>query len=93
VRSGRLRFQRKVQLAQICMASGYEAIALPILEEIGKEIQQRNLEEWEAPDMLAHPLVLLLRCLHKLDGSPEVRQQVYARICRLDPIQALSVPK
>jgi type VI secretion system protein ImpA len=93
VRSGRLRFQRKIQLAQICMASGYEAIAFPILEEIGKEIQQRNLEEWEAPDMLAHPLVLLLRCLHKLDGSPEVRQQVYARICRLDPIQALSVPK
>ena len=93
VRSGRLRFQRKVQLAQICMASGHEGIAFPILEEIGKEIGQRNLEDWEAPDMLAHPLVLLLRCLNKLDSSPEERQKVYSRICRLDPIQALSVSK
>jgi type VI secretion system protein ImpA len=93
VRSGRLRFQRKVQLAQICMASGHEGIAFPILEEIGKEIGQRNLEDWEAPDMLAHPLVLLLRCLNKLDSSPEDRQKVYSRICRLDPIQALSVSK
>ena len=93
VRSGRLRFQRKVQLAQICMASGYEAIAHPILDEIGREIEQRNLEDWEAPDMLAHPLVLLLRCLNKLDGSPEDRQKIYSRICRIDPIQALSVSK
>jgi type VI secretion system protein ImpA len=93
VRSGRLRFQRKVQLAQICMASGHEDIAFPILEEIGKEIGQRNLEDWEAPDMLAHPLVLLLRCLNKLDSTPEDRQKVYSRICRLDPIQALSVSK
>jgi type VI secretion system protein ImpA len=93
VRSGRLRFQRKVQLAQICMASGHEDIAFPILEEIGKEIGQRNLEDWEAPDMLAHPLVLLLRCLNKLDSTPEERQKVYSRICRLDPIQALNVSK
>jgi type VI secretion system protein ImpA len=93
VRSGRLRFKRKVQLAQLCMASGHEAVAFPILEEIGKEIERRNLEEWESPDMLAHPLVLLLRCLNKLDSSPEERQKVYARICRLDPIQALGVTK
>jgi hypothetical protein len=43
--------------------------------------------------MLAHPLVLLFRCLSKLDSEPEERQRVYARICRLDPIQALSVSK
>ena len=93
VRSGRLRFQRKVQLAQVCMASGHEAIAHPILEELGKEIDKRNLEDWEAPDMLAHAMVLLLRCMNKLDGSPEEKQRIYARICRLDPLQALSVSK
>lgn len=93
VRSGRLRFQRKVQLAQVCMASGHEAIAHPILEELGKEIDKRNLEDWEAPDMLAHAMVLLLRCMNKLDGNPEEKQRIYARICRLDPLQALSVSK
>src|SRR5204863_6628708 len=30
-RSGRARFQRKIQLAQICMSTGHEAIAFPIL--------------------------------------------------------------
>jgi len=93
VRSGRPRFQRKIQLAQVCMASGHEAIAYPILEEIGREIEQRNLEEWEAPDTLAHPLVLLLRCMNKLGSSAEEKQRIYARICRLDPIQALSCSK
>ena len=93
VRSGRLRFQRKIQLAQVCMASGYETIALPILEDIGKEIEQRNLEDWEASDTLAHPLVLMFRCLSKLDSNPEERQRIYSRICRLDPLQALSCSK
>jgi type VI secretion system protein ImpA len=93
VRSGRMRFQRKVQLAQICMASGHAAIAHPILEELAREVEHRNLEEWEAPDMLAHPLVLLLKSMNAMDGSPEEKQKVYARICRLDPIQALNANK
>jgi type VI secretion system protein ImpA len=93
VRSGRMRFQRKVQLAQVCMASGHAAIAHPILEELAREVEHRNLEEWEAPDMLAHPLVLLLKSMNAMDGKPEDKQKVYARICRLDPIQALNVNK
>jgi len=75
------------------MASGYETIALPILEDIGREIEQRKLEDWEAPDTLAHPLVLMFRCLSKLDSNPEERQRIYSRICRLDPLQALSCSK
>jgi type VI secretion system protein ImpA len=90
VRSGRLRFQRSVQLAQVCMAAGHEAIAFPILQELVKEIGQRNLEEWETPDMLAHPLTLLLHCMKKLETSAEDKQKIYAQICRLDPLQALS---
>jgi hypothetical protein len=43
--------------------------------------------------MLSHPLALLLRCLAKLDASAEERQKLYARICRLDPLQALSIKK
>lgn len=93
VRSGRLRFQRKIQLAQVCMASGHEAIAYPILEELAGEIEQRNLEDWEAPDMLAHPLALLLKCMAKLDTSAEEKRRIYGRICRLDPLQALSCPE
>lgn len=92
-RSGRARFQRKIQLAQICMSTGHEAIAYPILNEMADEIEMRRLEEWEASEVLAHPLVLLFRCMNQLDGDPEIKRKLYARICRLDPVQALACTK
>jgi type VI secretion system protein ImpA len=92
-RSGRARFQRKIQLAQICMSTGHEAIAYPILNEMADEIEQRKLEEWEASEVLAHPLALLYRCMNQLDGDREAKRKLYARICRLDPVQALACAK
>lgn len=89
-RCGRARFQRRIQLAEVCMAAGYESVAWPILEELAREIEQRKLEEWEAPEVVAHPLTLLFRCLSKLDRDSEQKQRIYARICRLDPMQALA---
>ena len=74
-RSGRARFQRKIQLAQICMSTGHEAIAYPILNEMADEIEQRKLEEWEASEVVAHPLALLFRCMNQLDGDAEIQAQ------------------
>ncbi|PYT16350.1 MAG: hypothetical protein DMG59_10745 [Acidobacteria bacterium] len=87
--SGRARFQRKLQLSQICMMTGHEALAQPILEELARSIDEHRLENWEASDVVAHPLALLYRCLNKLHGDAEVKQKLYARISRLDPVQAL----
>ena len=92
-RSGRGRFQRRIQLAEICMAAGYEQVAYTILHELVEEIERRKLEEWEPPEVVAHPLALLFRCLAKLDRDSEERQKIYARICRLDPMQALACSK
>ena len=92
-RSGRARFQRKIQLAQICMSTGHETIAQPILNEMSDEIEHRKLEEWEASEVVAHPLALLFRCMNQLDGDAEAKRKLYARICRLDPVQALACTK
>ena len=92
-RSGRARFQRKIQLAQICMSTGHEAIAYPILNEMSDEIEHRKLEDWEASEVVAHPLALLFRCMNQLDGDAETKRKLYARICRLDPVQALACAK
>jgi type VI secretion system protein ImpA len=92
-RSGRARFQRKIQLAQICMSTGHEAIAYPILYEMADEIEQRKLEDWEASEVIAHPLALLFRCMNQLNGDAELKRKLYARICRLDPVQALACAK
>jgi type VI secretion system protein ImpA len=87
--SGRTRFHRKLQLAQICMMTSHEALAQPILEELARSIETHRLEEWESSDAVAHPLALLYRCLIKMDVDPAVKQRLYAQISRLDPMQAL----
>src|SRR6185503_11539745 len=73
--SGRTRFQRKLQLAQICMMTGHEALAQPILEELARSIETHKLEEWETSDAVAHPLAMLYRCLSKMDGDPAIKQK------------------
>ena len=92
-RSGRARFHRKVQLTQLCVSTGHQAVAFPILQELAAEIERRKLEDWESPELLAQPLALLYGCLARGDGSPEERQKLYSWICRLDPLQAMSIAK
>jgi type VI secretion system protein ImpA len=89
-KSGRGRFQRRLQLAQLCISIGYDQIAHPILDQITAEIDARGLEGWEAPELVAQPFSLLYQCLVKSKADPEVKQKIYDRICRLDPLQALA---
>jgi type VI secretion system protein ImpA len=90
--SGRARFLRRLQMAQLCVGAGQGKVAFPVLEELVKEIDQRQLEEWEATDMIAPPLALLLKCI---DGSENggVRDTVFARLCRIDPIAAMDASR
>lgn len=89
--SGRARFQRRLQVAQMCASAGQDKVAYPVLEELVKEIDERRLEEWEASDVIAPPLALLLRCLDAAGSSGEARDAVFARLCRIDPIAAMDV--
>ncbi len=89
--SGRGRFRRRVQLAQVCMGAGETAIALPILEDLAAEIERRKLEEWEPPDVIAQALSLLYRSMDKNEANAEEKQKVYGRVCRLDPVEALAL--
>jgi len=91
--SGRGRFYRKVQLTKLCDTTGYDTIALPILQELAAEIERRKLEDWEAAEQVAEPLALLHRCLAKADGDAAEIQKLYAWICRLDPLQAMNLSR
>jgi type VI secretion system protein ImpA len=84
------RFLYQTQLARIMVEAGHEAVAKPLLEELITSIETHKLEEWEAGDLVAEPLALLYRCLEKLDGDSDTKQSLYLRICRLDPLQAIS---
>lgn len=90
-RTGRGRFQRHIQLANIFLATKHEAIAYPILVELAEEINRRKLEEWEEPSVVAQPLALLYRCAEKLGRDDAEREKIYQKLCRLDPGQALAL--
>lgn len=89
-KSGRARFQRKIQLATLCLSTKHEPIACPILAELAEEVERRKLEEWEEAPAVARPLALLYRCLDKLGGCEAEKQKIYQKLCRLDPVQALA---
>ena len=91
--SARGRFIRRTQVAQICLESGQDGIAMPILEELAAEIDKRNLEEWEFGEVLARPLALLFKCMVKQDRDYDERLKLYARVCRLNPFEALTVAR
>jgi type VI secretion system protein ImpA len=88
--SGRTRFIRKVELAQLLMALEKESVAYPILKELAQELSDRKLEEWEAPSLVARPLALLYRCMAKLQLDKGQMVELHMRICKLDVAEALS---
>ena len=88
-KSARGRFLRQTQLTRIMVESGFDAIARPILDEMLQRVETHKLEEWEAGALLAQPLAALYRCLEKSGEDAARQQQLYLRICRLDPVQAM----
>jgi type VI secretion system protein ImpA len=92
-RSPRGRFLRRTQAAAILVDAKLESVAMPILYELSEQIQQHSLETWEEAETVARTLGLLYRCTLAIEGNSSDAQQLYFRICRLDPMQAMLFPK
>jgi len=89
-KTSRGRFLMQAHLAKIMVDAGHENVAMPILEQLIADIENHKLEEWEAGELVAAPMALLYRVLTKNESDPSTAQSLYLRICRLDPIQAIS---
>jgi type VI secretion system protein ImpA len=90
-RSNRGRFRRRTQIAHLLLSGGRSKVARPLLDQLANEIEERKLDEWEDGTVVAYPLELLLRCL-SADGNQEDRKsEVYTRLCKLDPVRAMSI--
>ena len=90
-RSGRNRFRRTMQLIELAVAAGKDTIAQPLLEDVAATIENHKLDAWEDPEVVASDLLKLMRNSKKIQASAADKQKLFDRICRLDPVQALSV--
>ena len=88
--SGRGRFRRKLQLVELCAAAGKDAIAQPLLEDLAAAIENHKLDEWEDRQMIAGALITLMNLSRRIQDDASEKQKLFERICRLDPVRALS---
>jgi type VI secretion system protein ImpA len=88
-RFGRGRFQRTLQLVQLCVEAGNEAIAQPLIEDVAAAIETHKLDDWEDSEMVAAALAAVMRISKRVQDNASERQKLFERICRLDPARAL----
>ena len=88
-RSGRGRFQRTLQLVQLCVEAGNDAIAQPLIDDIAAAIEAHKLDDWEDSEMVAAALDTVMRISKKVQENAGERQKLFERVCRLDPVRAL----
>jgi type VI secretion system protein ImpA len=88
-RSGRGRFQRTLQLVQLCVTAGKDTIAQPLLEDLMSSIESHKLDDWEEKELVAAALATVMTVSKKVQANAADRQKLFERICRLDPVRAL----
>lgn len=89
--SPRGRFVRQTQIAYVMVESGLDGVAMPILQRLVETIDERTLEQWESGPVVAQPMALLCRVYDRLGVREDDRAELYLRVCRLDPIQAIAL--
>lgn len=89
--SARERFLRRSEATQIMVRQGMEGVALPILREMMDQVERHQLEEWESGETVARTMALLYQCMDRLQEDPGLKQELYLRICRLDPMQGMGL--
>jgi type VI secretion system protein ImpA len=89
---GRNRFQRKLLLSEVCLASKRERLARSILEELAEQIDKLQLEAWESSELIASVWIRLYKLYQQKADSSDLDRaaKLYERLCRLDPWQALN---
>ena len=92
--NGRVRFQRKLLLADICMQTNRMKLARAILEELNELVDKHTLISWETSDLIGAVWARLVRCYRDKNAgtaNTDKAAEVYLKLSRLDPWQALAL--
>lgn len=91
--NGRIRFQRKLLLADLCMQTNRKKLAASILQELNEIIDAHKLDTWETSEMVGGVWGRLVRCYRdRAAGTADeaLESAFYLKLSRLDPWQALA---
>ena len=70
--------------ARFCFENGIRELAVPLLENLDRQLTEHGVEEWE-PQITTKVLELLLRCYRDGVAAPESRvEALHARLCKHD---------
>ncbi|HEU5115561.1 MAG TPA: type VI secretion system domain-containing protein, partial [Isosphaeraceae bacterium] len=87
--TGRDRFLRTLQQAELCLMLQKPAIAEPLLDGLARQVEERHLEVWEDGALCARVYAALYPCVRT--SNPERAADIYQRLCRLDISRALAI--
>jgi type VI secretion system ImpA family protein len=85
--SGRERFLRTLEQAELFLWCNRPNLALPLLELLAQRIDELHLDEWEDASLCARVLSRLFECIRGRDDSRAAA--IYSRLCQIDPGEAL----
>jgi type VI secretion system protein ImpA len=91
--NGRVRFQRKLMLADLCLQTNRKKLGTSILEELDELIQLHKLDSWETSGVAGGVWARLVRCYRdKTAGTqnPARESEFFLKLSRLDPWQAVA---
>jgi len=88
-RTGRDRFLRTLQQAEVCLMMGRPGVATPLLEGLARQVDDLKLDHWEDPTLCGRVVAALYRCIRGQDAGRA--RAVYERLCHLDIGQALNL--
>lgn len=91
--NGRIRFQRKFLLADLCMQTNRMKLAASILQELNEIIETHKLDTWETYEVIGGVWSRLIRCYRdKVAGTADegLEAEFFRKLSRLDPWQALA---
>jgi hypothetical protein len=90
--NGRVRFHRKLVLADLCLQTNRKQLGTSILEELSEIIELHKLDSWENSDIVGGVWSRLVRCYRDRSAgtaNEEKEADFYLKLSRLDPWQAL----
>jgi type VI secretion system protein ImpA len=91
--NGRVRFHRKLVLADLCLQTNRKQLGTSILEELNEIIDYHKLDGWENSEVVGGVWSRLVRCYRdKSAGTANEGKEAdfYLKLSRLDPWKALA---